>query len=179
MTPLRKSNLHHHWVYSNRNRRVVKNNFYTGYMLGWLGLLLATPTFAQQPTPTEGPLNFVRDIQPILANHCWSCHGPDEKTRAADLRLDLMQVAIDAKAIVPTKPEESSVIARIHSTNEEEVMPPPATKKPLTDPQKKMLERWIKEGANFEGHWAFQPIQRTTRSPANPQLGKSSIIDAI
>ena len=179
MTPLRNPKLHYHWVYSNRNRRFVANNVFTGCLFGLLGLLLATPSFAQQPTPAEGPLNFVRDIQPILANHCWSCHGPDEKTRAADLRLDLMQVAIDTKAIVPTKPEESSVVTRIHSTNDEEVMPPPATKKPLTDTQKKLLERWIKEGASFEGHWAFQPIQRTTRPLANAQLGKSTIIDAI
>lgn len=132
-----------------------------------------------QPTESTGTINFVRDIQPILANHCWNCHGPDEKTRAADLRLDLQQVAFDTKAIVPNKPEESSLVARIHSANEDEVMPPPATKKPLSDAQKKLLEQWIKEGANYEGHWAFQPIQRSARSPSNAQLGKSSIIDAI
>ena len=133
----------------------------------------------QQPVAAESTLNFVRDIQPILANHCWSCHGPDEKTRAADLRLDLQQVAFDTKAIVPNKPEESSVIERIHSENAEEVMPPPATKKPLSDAQKKLLEQWIKEGANYEGHWAFQPIQRASRAPSNVPLGKSSIIDAL
>lgn len=133
----------------------------------------------QQPVAAESTLNFVRDIQPILANHCWSCHGPDEKNRAADLRLDLQQVAFDTKAIIPNKPEESSVIERIHSENAEEIMPPPATKKPLSDTQKKLLEQWIKEGANYEGHWAFQPIQRTTRAPSQVPLGKSSIIDAL
>jgi hypothetical protein len=149
-----------------------------------IGLLLAMFVGApfvsgQQPVAAESTLNFVRDIQPILANHCWSCHGPDEKTRAADLRLDLQQVAFDTKAIVPNKPEESSVIERIHSENAEEVMPPPATKKPLSDAQKKLLEQWIKEGANYEGHWAFQPIQRASRAPSNVPLGKSSIIDAL
>ena len=146
----------------------------------WIvGLWLSISASGQQPAATESSLNFVRDIQPILANHCWNCHGPDEKTRAADLRLDVQQIAFDTKAIVPNKPEESSVIARIHSTDTEEVMPPPSTKKPLSDSQKKMLEQWIQEGANFEGHWAFQPIQRSQRTANNPQLGKSAIIDAI
>lgn len=133
----------------------------------------------QSANATEGSIQFVRDIQPILANHCWNCHGPDENTRAADLRLDLQQVALAARAIVPNKPEESSIIARIHAGNADEVMPPPATKKPLSDEQKKLLEQWIKEGANFEGHWAFQPIQRTARTTPQTQSGKSAIIDAI
>ncbi len=149
-------------------------------LMGLLPLLLFAPTtFAQQSATSGKPLNFVRDIQPILANHCWSCHGPDEKTREADLRLDLQQVAFDTQAIVPNKPAESGLVVRIHSTNSEEVMPPPATKKPLSAEQKKLLEQWIQEGATYEGHWAFQAIQRTQRPVQDSLRGKSAIIDAI
>lgn len=148
------------------------------HMLFCTALLLST-RMAPSANAIEGSIQFVRDIQPILANHCWNCHGPDEKTRAADLRLDLQQVALAARAIVPHKPEESSIITRIHSENADEVMPPPATKKPLSDEQKKLLEQWIKEGANYEGHWAFQPIQRTARTTPHTQSSKSAIIDVM
>lgn len=142
-------------------------------------LLIASTAIAQEPASSGKPLNFVRDIQPILANHCWSCHGPDEKTREADLRLDLQQVAFDTKAIIPNKPAESGLVARIHSTDAEQIMPPPATKKPLSAEQKRLLQQWIQEGAAYEGHWAFQPIQRPQRTAQDSLRGKSAIIDAI
>ena len=142
-------------------------------------LIAFAVAIADEPDTASKSVIFTRDIQPILATHCWSCHGPDEKTRAAELRLDLRESAIDKKAIVPQKPEESLLIQRIHSADPEEVMPPPSTKKQLTEQQKKLLEQWINEDAQFAGHWAFQPIGRPTRPSPTAASGKSFVIDAI
>ena len=77
----------------------------------------------------ETEVRFNRDIRPILADICLNCHGPDAKTRKADLRLDSFDGATKVnegvKPIVPGKPDESDVIARIFSTDKDEVMPPP------------------------------------------------------
>jgi len=106
------------------------------------------------------PLQFSRDVQPILSDHCFNCHGPDEKSRKAKLRLDLREDAVRA-AIVPGKADDSELVFRIHSTDPDELMPPPETKKPLTEQEKDILERWINEGAEYEAHWAFVPPQKS------------------
>ena len=102
-------------------------------------------------------LDFNRDVRPILSDKCFSCHGPDEHGRKADLRLDIEKEAKnkDLLAIVPGKPEDSEMIYRIHSDDEDELMPPPEIGKPLTQKEKKILEEWIKEGANWADHWAY------------------------
>ena len=112
-----------------------------------LGLLVAA----------QEKVGFNRDIRPILSENCYYCHGPDEKHREEDLRLDIREVAIKAGAITPGKPEESDLIERIFSDDEKEVMPPPKTHKVLTTVQKDLLKRWIAEGAEYEAHWAFTP----------------------
>ncbi len=111
-------------------------------------------------------ISFNRDIRPILSENCYYCHGPDEKNREEDLRLDVRADAIASKAIVPGKPEESDLVARIDSKDEDEVMPPPKAHKTLTDAQKDLLKRWIAEGAVYENHWAFVAPQR----PAVPAV---------
>ena len=102
-------------------------------------------------------LDFNRDVRPILSDKCFSCHGPDEHGRKADLRLDIERNAKDSDfiAIVPGKPDESEMIFRIHSDDEDEVMPPPEIGKPRTGKEKKVLEQWIKEGAVWADHWAY------------------------
>src|SRR5262245_16352841 len=110
-------------------------------------------------------LDFTREIRPILTNHCWSCHGPDEKQRKAGLRLDLTEpsrakLESGFAAIVPGKSGESEVVARIESADEAEIMPPPSAKKPLTAEQKKLLRVWIDQGAEYAQHWAFTPPKR-------------------
>src|SRR5579859_2552714 len=103
---------------------------------------------AETSTAPARKVDFSRDIRPILSNHCWSCHGPDEQHRKAGLRLDIADAA-RAKlesglvAIVAGKPVESELIARIESADEAEMMPPPVSKKPLTAEQKKLLKMWI------------------------------------
>lgn len=86
----------------------------------------------------EPEVDFAREIQPILANHCWSCHGPDETSRQADLRLDIRDQATAKSAIIAGDSEKSSLIERINSTDAEQVMPPPASKKPITEHQKEL-----------------------------------------
>ncbi len=123
-----------------------------------LALLLATNGRA---TAADAP-DFTSEVRPILANHCFKCHGPDEVARKGKLRLDLRASGIaPAKsgeiAIVPGKPQASELVKRIHSTDEDEVMPPPATKKPLSAAEQEVLTRWIAAGAEYRPHWAFVP----------------------
>jgi hypothetical protein len=110
--------------------------------------------------PAEMPIDFNRDIRPILAENCFYCHGQDGQKREADLRLDDRQAAIDAGAIVPGEPGASTLLERIHSTDPDVLMPPPNSNRRLSDPQKKILDRWIKDGAEYEPHWAFTPPER-------------------
>ena len=107
-------------------------------------------------------LNFNRDVRPILSENCFYCHGVDGNKREADLRLDLREDAIEGGAIVPGDLEDSEMYHRIHSTEEDEIMPPPDSNRILSSEQKKILEQWILEGAKFEKHWAFvAPEQKT------------------
>ena len=111
------------------------------------------------------PLDFNRDIRPILSENCFYCHGQDGNKREADLRLDDREAAIHAGAIVPGDPGASVLLERIHSTDADVVMPPPNSNRRLSEDQKKLLDRWIKEGAVYTPHWAFLPPVR----PQPPQ----------
>lgn len=102
-------------------------------------------------------VNYRQQIQPLLAEHCYACHGPDSETRAADLRLDDEAVAKDY-AIVPGDAGASDVISRIFSDDPDVIMPPPDARRPLSNEQKELLKRWVNEGAPWQKHWAFEPI---------------------
>ena len=123
---------------------------------------LSTDAFAADETPRE--IRFNRDVRPILSNKCWACHGPDERTRQADLRLDTDEGAKAVRdgqaAIVPGDPAKSELVRRIRSTDPDEVMPPAKHPKQITAAEKSVLEQWIKQGAKYEGHWAFVPMQK-------------------
>ena len=119
-----------------------------------LCVLAATRLFAD-----DAP-DFSRDVRPILSQHCFKCHGPDDKTRKGGLRLDLRDSATKeaksgAVALVPGQPDKSELVARIFSTDEDELMPPPSTKRTLTPEQKDTLRRWVAAGAEYQQHWAF------------------------
>jgi hypothetical protein len=112
-----------------------------------------------------GEIEFARDIQPILAEKCLLCHGPDESKREAELRLDDRASALaehdSGFSIVPGKPDESELIRRILSDDSDEVMPPPDHKKPVTKKELTLLRQWIAEGAPYQTHWAFVPPVRS------------------
>ena len=107
-------------------------------------------------------VSFSQQIQPILARKCFSCHGPDEEHRAADLRLDQRDAAIDAGAIALEDLADSELLRRIYSDDPEEQMPPPSSQESLTDDERKLIDQWINSGAPYEQHWAFIAPQQPT-----------------
>ena len=105
---------------------------------------------------------FNNEVRPVLAKHCFKCHGPDDKARKAKLRLDQRDAALRGgrskqAAIVPGHPEQSELIRRIFAEEDGEIMPPPHTKNPLSAEDKQILKRWIADGAAYRLHWAFVP----------------------
>ncbi|MBX5494462.1 MAG: DUF1553 domain-containing protein [Bryobacteraceae bacterium] len=113
----------------------------------------------------NGKVSFNRDIRPIMSETCFRCHGPDKSSRMAGLRLDIREEAIKPTRtkvipIVPGKPEESAIIDRIFSKNPAKLMPPKYAHKELSEAQKETIRRWVAEGAEYEGHWAYAPIKR-------------------
>jgi hypothetical protein len=128
-------------------------------------LLITIPAGA-----ADRPVSFNRDIRPIMSDTCFRCHGPDKSSRMMGLRLDIREEATKktksgVTPIVPGKPEESAIVARIFATDNR-VMPPPYAHKELKDSQKETIRRWVAEGAKYEGHWAYQPVTH----PAPPSL---------
>lgn len=118
-----------------------------------------------------GKVEFNRDIRPILSDTCFHCHGPDENKRKSGLRLDIKADALKpaksgSVALVPGKPDESELIARVLATDDDDLMPPSKLHKPLTTQQKALLKQWVAEGAEYQGHWAFiSPVR-----PEVPQI---------
>ena len=113
------------------------------------------------------PISFNRDIRPLLADRCYACHGPDAETLAADLRFDLRESATAEGAIVPGEPDQSELIARIESDSPYDIMPPPSSNKSLTPAERELFRRWIAQGAAYEAHWAYAPLDGAASSPAN------------
>jgi hypothetical protein len=114
---------------------------------------------------TRPPVSYGRDIRPVLSDKCYRCHGPDAKSRQAELRLDTRE-GLAKKVVVAGQPEKSELVTRIFSDDDDERMPPPDSKLSLTGDQKELLRRWISEGATFTEHWAFQPLPDKIAVPA-------------
>jgi hypothetical protein len=133
-------------------------------LLGFLACDSHGQSFADDGAAT--PVRFNRDIRPILADHCFVCHGPDARSRQADLRLDVATdkttTAEHQQIVVAGEPESSELWKRVTSTDTTLVMPPPEAKKPLTPTQIDVLRRWIEQGGVREDHWAFLTPKRPT-----------------
>lgn len=132
-----------------------------------LPLLVLITLIASRSVRSQDP-DFDRDILPVLSENCFACHGPDEKTREADFRLDQQQAAMQKLesgdfAIVPGNSQKSLLIERIYSTDEDLVMPPIDSGKKLSNRQKATIRKWIDSGARWSKHWAFVP-------PKNPRV---------
>ena len=139
------------------------------------GLLFLCGSFALVSSVIAAPrVEFNRDIRPVLSDNCFACHGPDAKQVKGGLRLDLREVATKpgksgAVAIVPGKPAESELVRRIFTTDADDQMPPSESHKILTTAQKDLFKRWIAEGAEYQGHWAYMPPQKiAVATNANP-----------
>jgi mono/diheme cytochrome c family protein len=129
-----------------------------------VGIFLVAPCALLLPSlavAADAPVDYARDIKPILASSCYVCHGPDEGKRKAKLRLDVREEALKA-AVKPGDSAKSPLIERIVSKDADEVMPPPGAKKPpLTPAQIDLLKRWIDQGAKFDVHWAYvKPVRQ-------------------
>jgi len=114
-------------------------------------------------------VSFNKDIRQLLSNRCFACHGPDEEDQKGDLRLDTREGAMREKngfaAIVPGDLDESELIYRITTDDEDEMMPPPGKGDRFTKEEVELMKQWIKEGANYEVHWSYQ-------KPIKPELPK-------
>ena len=143
-------------------------------LIASLALFAVIPLAAAEDStpPLPKQVSFNAHIRPIFSNTCFACHGFDEKTREAGLRLDTPEGGYaklkesEGHAIVPGKPDQSVIIQRIFSTDAEDVMPPKDFHKDLTGHQKSLIREWVRQGAKYEEHWAFTPAVR----PAVPAL---------
>ena len=116
-------------------------------------------------SPARPPVNFDRDVKPILAANCFACHGPDEHDRKAGVRLDtkegLLASTKEGKTVVaPGKAGESELLKRVTHADADERMPPKKSGKVLTPEQIDTLKRWVEQGAPYSGHWAFAAPKR-------------------
>ncbi len=155
-------------IRSSHSHRLQKQRI----LLAVLMLSLAIAATAR----ADAPIDFNRDIRPILSENCLYCHGQDGNKRKADLRLDVRDAAIETGAIVPGNAGASVLLERIHSTDAEVLMPPPASNRRLSDEQKKLLERWIAAGAVYQPHWTFTaPLRPTIPAVGRPEWVRSVI----
>ena len=140
-------------------------------LTGLIGMLLAVEA-----------ADFERTIQPIFAEKCMLCHGPDDAKGGLRLTsLDSAQRALDSgdHAIVAGKPEASALITRIDSTDPERVMPPPGKAEALTATERAHLRQWVAEGAEWPEHWAYTLLRRPKQPPVSSAAWVKNPIDAF
>lgn len=127
-------------------------------------IIAATSTFLMAAEPE---VDFNRDIRPLLARNCFACHGPDDGSREAGLRLDSFAGATSSRdgrrALIPGNADESELIARIESSDPDVVMPPPDSGHQLSQREKQLLREWITAGAEYSVHWSFTRPVRPVR----------------
>ena len=141
-------------------------------------LYIATEVLCSEPARFAS-VDFAREVLPVLSDKCFVCHGP-AGTESEVLRLDSFAAATrdlgGQRAIDPNEPEQSEMLARIYSTDEP--MPPPDAEKQLTEHERKLLARWIRQGGNYEMHWSFIPPRKNP--PADSEaVTKSEVVDAF
>ncbi len=131
------------------------------------------------PLAFAAEVDFNREVQPILSDNCYQCHGPDAKARKASLRLDTKEGAFRVRdgvtAIVPKDSAKSELVRRISSTDAEFMMPPPASKHKLTTQQIATLKRWIDEGAIWGQHWAYVPLGHPAPPTGTSPVARNSV----
>ncbi|WLD14288.1 DUF1553 domain-containing protein [Planctellipticum variicoloris] len=152
-------------------------------MLRLVGMLAVVLLSSSGRAFAADPLDYNRDIKPILSNNCFQCHGPDAAERKGGtdgLRLDTAEGATADQggsfAIVPRHPEQSALVARVLSRDPDEVMPPAATGKKLTEREKELLERWVREGGAYATHWSYAaPVRPAIPAVKNAKWPRNDI----
>ncbi len=124
-----------------------------------IGLSLASTAANVKSDATVKGIGFNKDIRPILADNCITCHGPDSAARQAGLRLDRRDGLVAKRILVPGNPAASILMQRINAHGALQ-MPPASSQRVITREQKQMLATWIRSGANYEPHWAYQPVKQ-------------------
>ena len=150
-----------------------------------VGMMTLLPASAQQAAKVSetipDKIQFNRDIRPIISENCYKCHGPDPKARKGDLRLDTKEGAFaeiekGKFPIVAGKPDQSEIWHRITSKDAEEKMPPAKSGKKLTPIQIATLRKWIEQGAEYQGHWAFiAPQKAAVPAVKNASWGRTPV----
>jgi hypothetical protein len=135
---------------------------FTFLCLGAALLFAPTPGKSASPTePSAKPVDFNREVRPILSDNCFFCHGPDEKHRMAGLRLDTKEGAFGKTGvIVPGDSAKSRIIRRLNAENPAAKMPPASSGKTLSAKSIAIIAKWIDEGAKWEEHWAYVAPKR-------------------
>jgi len=132
-------------------------------------------------TAAEDRVDFDRDVRPVLSNTCFTCHGPDSGKRQADLRFDVKSSVFADRDGSPVlqrgRPDESELIKRIFTDDADIVMPPPDQKQQLSSRDKQILRAWVAQGANWQDHWAFQPVVRPEMATAKNRDWPENEID--
>ena len=126
-------------------------------------------------------VSYNRDVRPVLSQNCFRCHGQDAVNRKAGLRLDIPEMAYGEllksrgkHAIIPGNPGKSELFRRVTASDVEERMPPTDTHLTLSKRDIALLGRWIRQGASYEGHWAYVPPKESTPRPT-PWPGTPSL----
>ena len=134
-----------------------------------VGLVVLAAFLPARDAVATSEVSYNFQVRPILAEHCFKCHGSDVKQRKGKLRLDTREGALEKKAIVPGKPDESEAIKRILTTDEEDIMPPLKEHRPMSAEKTALLRRWIEQGAAYQQHWSFiLPVKAPLPTVAAP-----------
>jgi hypothetical protein len=143
----------------------------------------SAPRRGQESGVAAAAVDFARDVRPILADRCFACHGPDERARKAGLRLDTQQGSRErldsgAAAVVPFDADGSELVRRVFA-HDDDLMPPPEHKRPLSEREKATLREWILAGGDYAPHWAFVAPLRPAATSADPQGWVVDPLDAV
>jgi uncharacterized protein DUF1553/uncharacterized protein DUF1549/concanavalin A-like lectin/glucanase superfamily protein/cytochrome c len=150
-------------------------------------LALASPIRGAPDPETRPPaekVSFSREIRPILSDRCFKCHGPDGNARKKNLRFDVPDGQLEARAngtfiIKAGAPEESELYQRIASEKPSRRMPPAASNLSLKPEEIALIRRWIEEGAPFEKHWSFIPVGEVPVPATRDAAAVKNPIDAF
>ena len=150
-------------------------------ILGGLGLARGQEAPKKKTEGAAAPVNYARDVRPVLSDTCFACHGPDDQKRKAGLRFDtkggaFAKLESGSIAVVPGKPDESELVDRIESHDPDLQMPPKKSGKQLTAAQVAILRRWVEQGRETSTHWAFEaPVKSALPAVKNAGWPKGEI----